>query len=441
MKKIVIILFIVVCGVHTLEAQKKWSLSECINYALDNNIDVKQKELTKQNAKIDLNTSKMERLPNLNASIGENFNFGRSQLSDGIYQSVNSNNTSFGVTSSMPIFTGFRIKHNIDSKKFSLMSSEADLQTTKENIELNITGLYLDALFKKEILKVYEDQLASNTLQVEKTKALVEAGKVARSQEYDILAQQAKDELNITTAKNDLDLSLLNLSQALNLESYDDFAIVEPSTATLDLITDNVLLPSPNNVYETALAIKPHVKVAEYDLESRKSNLGVAKAGYYPTLSLSGGYKTSYNSQGSDAFFNQLKNLRSEYISLSLSIPIFNRFQTRNQVRTAKLNIEAGELNVINTRQNLFKDIQQAYQQAKAAQSKYVSTKKALEAAQESYNYAVMRYDVGNFTAFELNDAQLKLLSSKSDLVQSKYDYIFKTKILDFYKGQQITLE
>ena len=440
MKKSILILFLIVWGIAGLQAQKNWSLTECINYALDNNIDVKQKELTKQNAKIDLNTSKMERLPDLNASVGQNFNFGRSQLSDGIYESVNSNNTSVGVTTSIPIFTGFRIKHNIDSKKYNLMSSEADLEKTKENIELNITGLYLDALFKKEILKVYEEQLVSTNLQVEKTKALVEAGKVARSQEYDILAQQAKDELNITMAKNDLDLSLLNLSQALNLETFEGFGVVEPSTTTLDMI-DNVLLPSPDAVYQTALAIKPHIKVAEYDLQSRKSNLGVAKSGYYPTLSLGGGYNTSYNSRGNDAFFSQMKNLRSEYISLSLNIPIFNRFQTRNQVRSAKLNIEAGELNLINTRQVLFKDIQQAYQQAKAAQSKFTSTKKALSAAEESYNYAVMRYDVGNFTVFELNDAQLKLLSSKSDLVQSKYDYIFKTKILDFYRGEEITLQ
>ena len=441
MKKFNVLLFLFVGSFLGIHAQKNWSLTECIKYALDNNIDVKQKELTKENAKIDLNSSKMERLPNLNATVGQNFNFGRSQLPSGVYESVNSSSTSFGADTNIPIFTGFKIKYNIESKKHSLMSSEADLEMTKENIELNITGLYLDALFKKEILKVYEEQLASTTLQLEKTKALVEAGKVARSQEYDILAQQAKDELNITMAQNDLDLSMLNLSQALNLETFEGFGVVEPSSSTLDMITDNVLLPTPETVYQTALAIKPHVKVAEYDLESKKSNLGVAKSGYFPTLNLRGGYNTEYNNQQKGAFFDQMKNLRREYVSLTLSIPIFDRFQTRNQVRVAKLNIESGELNVINTRQTLFKDIQKAYQQAKAAQSKFTSTKKALSAAEESYNYAVMRYDVGNFTVFELNDTQLKLLSSKSDLVQSKYDYIFKTKILDFYRGEKITLQ
>lgn len=440
MRALIVIVISIVC-LSPIKAQRSWTLRECIDYALENNIDVKQKVLTTKNAEIDLNTSKMERLPNLNASVGQNFNFGRSQLSDGIYQSVNSSSTSFGASTNIPIFTGFRIKHNIDSKKYSLKSSEADLEKTKENIELNITGLYLDVLFKKEILKVYQEQLESTNLQVEKTKTLVEAGKVPRSQEYDILAQQAKDELNITTAQNDLELSILNLTQALNLETDKDFAVVEPSATTLDLVAENTLLPQPAEIYSTALAIKPHIKVAEYDLQSRKSNLGVAKSGYYPTLSLNGGYNTSYNSKGNDGFGRQLKNLGSEYISLSLNIPIFNRFQVRNQVRAAKLNIESGELNLINTKQALYKEIQQAYQQAKSAQSRYISTEKSLSAAEESYKYAIMRYDVGNFTVFEFNDAQLKLLSSKSDLVQSKYDFIFKTKILDFYRGEEITIE
>lgn len=440
MKKSFIILFMLVAFGVSLQAQRKWKLRECINYAIENNIEIKQKELSSQNAAIELHSSKTERLPNLSANAGQDFYFGRSPLNNGGYEPVNSSTTSVGISSSVPIFTGFRIKHNIDVKKFNLMSAIADVEKTRDNLELNITALYLDALFKKEILKVYEEQLASTSQQLEKTKAMVKSGKVPKSQEYDILATQAKDELNITVAQNDLSLSLLNLSQALNLISEENFDIEIPSLKTNELVADEVMLLSPREIYVAALATKPHVKVAEYELQSKKSSLGVAKAAYYPTLSLSAGYSTSYNSQGKESFGQQFKNIGSENIRLNLSIPIFNRFYTRNQVRAARLNIESSELNLTSIQQALFKDIQQAYQQAMSAQSKYKSTDKALIAAQESYNYALIRYDVGQFTVFEFNDAQMKLFSSKSEMIQSKYDFIFKTKILDFYRGIEISI-
>lgn len=441
MKKYSIILLLLLAAIGSLSAQRQWTLRECINYAIENNIDIKQKVIRSQGAEIDLHSSKTERLPDLSATAGQDFNFGRSQLNDGIYQSINSSTTSFGVSTSMPVFTGFRIKHNIDVKKFDLMSAMADVEKAKDNLELNITALYLEVLFKKEILKVYEEQLLSTSQQLGKTVAMVASGKVPRSQEYDMLAQQAKDELNITVAKNDLDLSLLNLSQALNLISDENFDVVIPSFRKNKVEADEIMLMSPREIYIAALSTKPHVKVAEYDLQSKKSGVGVAKAAYFPSLSLSAGYSTSYNSKGGDSFTRQLKNFGREYIGLTLSVPIFNRFHTRNQVRSAKLNVEYSELNLESVKQALFKEIQQAYQQAISAQSKYKSTDKALMAAQEAYDYALLRYDVGQFTVFEFNDAQVKLYSSKSEMIQSKYDFIFKTKILDFYRGVEISID
>lgn len=438
-----------------LSAQEKWTLRQCIDYAVENNIEIKQQALQVEGAKIDLNTSKMSRLPDLNANIGSQFNFGTTTSpSTNITQSSNSFNANLGISSSVPIFTGFRIPNEIKSKELDLLASTANLSKAKENLELQITSLYLEVLFKKEILKVYAEQLSLTTKQLEKTKMLVEAGKIPRSQEYDMIAQEAKDALNMTNAQNDLDITLLNLSQALNLTEYTNFDIVEPEIGADQIEANKASIIPAGEIYNIALGIKPHVKAQEYSLESSKKQVKVAQSGYYPTLSLGGGYSTAYshlygqNGQANGesninlnpSFRNQLKNNSREYIGLTLNIPIFNRFQTRNNVRAAKLNIEDRQLALDNVKLALYKEIQQAYQSAVASRSKYTSTEKALVAAEEAYNYAEQRYELGKSSVFEFNEAQTKLLTSKSEQIQAKYDFIFRAKILDFYRGIEIDL-
>lgn len=460
MKKIISLLLTIALAVN-LSAQKEWTLRECIDYAIANNIEIKQQELQVEGAKIDLNTSKMSRLPNLNASSGANFNFGQSTIAGtNMYESANSFNTNFGVSTSMPIFTGFKIPNEVKAKEFSLLSATANLEKARENMELQVTSLYLEVLFKKEILKVYEEQLTLTTSQLEKTRAMVEAGKVPRSQEYDMISQQAKDELNVTTAKNDMILSLLNLSQALNLDEYESFDIEEPAIGKDQIDKNLKSLVSPREIYRIAIGVKPHVKVAEYNLEKDKKMLNVSKANYYPTLSLNAGFSTRYGKlygersvydeendtylkipYNNEGFGSQFKNNASEYIGVTLSIPIFNRFATRNSVRTAKLSISDSQLALDNVKLALFKEIQQAYQSATAAQAKYSSTEKSLIAAEEAYKYAQDRYELGKSSVYEFNEAQTKLLTSKSEQIQAKYDFLFRTKILDFYRGEQIDIQ
>lgn len=430
-------------SVFAVQAQK-WTLRECIDYAIENNIEIKQKALEVDNAEIDLSTSKNSRLPDLNASIGHTFNFGNAYSNVAKeYVSANNSGTSFDISSSTPIFTGFKIPNEIAAKKFDLLAATEGLKKVKDNMELTITSYYLDVLFKKEILKVYQEQADLTSKQVEKTNFMVEAGKVALSQLFDIKAQLAKDELNITNAKNDLDLSLLNLAQALNLEEYQRFDIVEPSIG--DVMADNISgIMLPNLIYNTAIQVKPHVKEAEYSVESSKKNLKVAQSGYYPTLNLGLGYGTrSQRVYGfdNDSFKNQLDNNSGEYISFTLSIPIFNRFQVRNKVRAAKLSIQNNELALDNVKLVLYKEIQQAYQSAVAAQAKHTSTTKALDAARESFKYAEERYGVGKSSVYEYSEAQTKLITSKSEQIQSKYDFLFRTKILDFYAGKPIEIK
>ncbi|MFV0328940.1 MAG: TolC family protein [Dysgonomonas sp.] len=421
----------------------KWTLRQCVDYAVENNIDLRQQLLKVKNAVIDLSTTKNSRLPDLTASVGQDFSFGRSTLGDNTSQSVNSTRTSFGVSSSTPIFTGFRIPNQTKADQLTLFSVTEGLKKAKENLELQVVSLYLDVLFKKEILKAYQEQVEYSYQQVERTKILFESGKIPASQLYDINAQLAKDELNVTMAVNDLDLSLLNLSQALNLPQTENFDIEEPNLG--DVIYNNIssVIP-PDQVYNLALGIKPHVKEAEYKLQSSEKLLKVAQSGYWPTLSLGLGYSTSYRTvsgQDTPSFGKQIKDYGSEYISLSLSIPIFNRFQTRNQVRSARLNIENETLALDNVKLALYKEIQQAYQSATAAQAKYSSTAKAYDAADESFKYAQERYEIGKSTVFEFNEAKTKLLTSRSEQIQAKYDFLFRSKILDFYQGKPIDIE
>lgn len=441
---------IILCGLLLLavgiQAQSKWTLRQCIDYAVENNIEIKQQALNVKNAEIDLSTNKNSRLPNLSGDVSQSFNFGRSQsVATGIYEDNTASSTSFGLSTSMPLFTGFRIPNQIKKSELDLKAATEGLNKAKNNMQLSVASYYLDVLFKKEILKVYEEQVQLTSTQVGRTEILVESGKVAQSQLYDIKAQLAKDELNVTTAKNALELSLLDLSQALNLRDTDGFDIAEPDLS--DIISDNLssILPV-EQVYQMSLGVKPHVKEAEYKLESSRKNLKVAQSGYWPTLSLGASYNNGFNhiyksNYNNESLSTQLNHNGREAIGLTLSIPIFDRFQTRNNVRSARLDIENQQYALESIKLALYKEIQQAYQSAIAAQSKFSSTEKAYLAANESFKYAQERYDIGKSTVFELNEAQTKLLSSKSDQIQAKYDFLFRAKILDFYSGKEIDIQ
>lgn len=442
-KKYIIILLLFVPSIMA-KAQEKWSLRKCIDYAVENNIDIKQQDLKLESAEIDLSTSKNSRLPNLNGSASHNFNFGNSTSSaTNGYISGNKSNTSFSIGSDMPLFTGFKIPNEIAAKQFDLKAATEGLQRAKDDLSILIASYYLDVLFKKEILKVYEEQAQLTSSQVEQTAILVESGKVAQSQLYDIKSQLATAELNIVTAKNSLDLSLLTLAQALNLAEYNDFDVEEP-------VVDNVMQENlssiipPDQIYNRALQIRPQIKEAEYNIESSKKTLKVAQSGYYPTLSLNLGYGTSsqriYGMDNMD-FKDQLRDFGNKYIGFSLSVPIFNRFQVRNQVRSARVNIRNAELAMDNAKMSLYKEIQQAYQNAIGAQAKFVATEKSVEASSESYKYAQEKYKVGKSSVYELNEAETKLIGSRSDQIQAKYDFLFRSKILDFYAGKEIELK
>lgn len=431
----------------SLQAQhnKTWTLRECIDHAIANNIDIQSKKIQEETKEIDVNTAKSSRLPDLNAGMGQSFGFGWSETQRGESVQQNSSLSNFSIQSSMPLFTGFKISNEIEARKLDLKAATENLNKAKDNMQLNVTSSFLDVLFNKEIRGISERQVELTNKQAERTQLLVDAGKVPQSQLFDIKAQLAKDELTLTQSLNNEKLSRILLAQHLELEkSADTFDIQSPDTENIFDMMIGSLLP-PDQIYNNAVSFKPQVKEQEYLLESSKKNLKVAESGYWPKLSLSASYGTGYyhyyvDDYANKSFADQLKDNGKTNIGLSLSIPLFNRFETVNQVKTSRLEIKSRELALESIKKDLYKEIQQAYYNAVAAQSKYTSAEKAVEATEESFRYAEEKYAAGKSTVFEYNEVKTKLLQSLSERTQAKYDFIFRVKILDFYNGVQIDL-
>jgi len=442
-KNLLVLTFL--CACTLLSAQNKpWSLEDCIRYALEHNISIKQLVVQKNSAEVDLNTAQMSRLPNLNASGGQNWNFGRTQIQSGMYENRSQSNTNLSIGSSIPLFTGFRIPNEIARNKLELEASVQNLEKAKEDLALNVASLFLQVLFTKELLKINQEQLALSQTQIERTNALVEAGKVPLSQLYDIEAQVANDKVSVVQAENNLRLALLDLAQSLELQQVEDFDVITPIFG--DVVTEYMSsVQLPQTVFNNAIQIKPVIKVQELRVQSAEKTLAIAKSGYFPTVSMNMGLGTNYFYLYNKDFFNnsfssQMKNNMGESIGLSLNIPIFNRFSVRNQVRNAQFNIENQQLALENAKKTLYKEIETAYLNALAAQEKFKASQQAIKSTSESFFYAKERYETGKSTVFEFNDARTRLIRSQSEEIQAKYDYIFRTKILDFYNGIPIKL-
>lgn len=435
-----------ICMSAGAQAPKQWTLEECIRYAIEHNIDLKQIQQEQQSREVDLNTSKYSWLPDLNAGVNQNLGFGRSQSKDAVIVDRNSANTSASIQLNMPIFDGLKIPNDIASRKLDLKAAVETLNKAKEDLSINVASYFVKVLFNKEMLKIAELQVALSNEQVVKTDALVKAGKVPLSQLYDIKAQLAKDEVTLTEAKNDVKLSMLDLTQSLELErDGENFDVLVPETEDAVGSYMSSIIP-PDQVFDHAITYKPQIKEQEFLLESQKKALKIAQAGYYPKLNFNAGYSNGYYHYFGEgdytnmSFGNQLKNNGQKSLGLSLSIPLFNRFQVRNSVRTARIAISNRELVMENTKKTLYKEIQQAYYNATAAQDKYISSDKSVEANKLAFSYAEERYNAGKSTVFEFSEAKTKYTQSLSEQTQSKYNFIFSAKILDFYNGIPITL-
>lgn len=453
-------LFLIVTGLLLSQGpsnaqQKVWTLDECVYYAIDNNIQIKQQVVQTKYQKNSLELSKYRLLPTVSGSASQNYSWGRS-LDQTTYrytedQRVLSNN--FYIGGSMNIFNGLQNYNTIKKYEYELLAGEQDLQNIKENIALTVALNYLQILLNKELVTATGDQLQITLQQIEKTRKLVDAGSAARGNLLQIESQAAQEEVQLINVKNQLDISYLDITQLLELKSPEGFEVVVPDI-TVD--TNAVVTETVDDIFAIAQGSRPNVKSSELLLSAREYDLKVARGGRSPRISMSHSYSTGYSDVRqktvldpitglpalSDYPFNeQFKDNRSLGLGFTLSIPILNGWQVNKNIANSKLNLENSQYNLDGTKKQLYKNIQQAYADAVAALKKFTASKKAVTSMEESFRYTEQKFNVGLVTPVDYNVAKSQLLKAKSELAQSKYEYIFKTKVLDFYRGIPLSLD
>jgi outer membrane protein len=459
MKKFLILIFSGLFLSHgqIFSQQKVWTLDECIYYAIDNNIQIKQQVVQTKYQKNSLDLSKYRLLPTLSGSASQNASWGRS-LDETTYkytedQRVLSNN--FYIGGSMNIFNGLQNYNTIKKYEYELLAGEQDLQNIKENIALTVALNYLQILLNKELVAATSDQLKITLQQIEKTKKLVEAGSSARGNLLQIESQAAQEEVQLINVKNQLDISYLDISQLLELKTPLGFEVVVPQ---IGVDTNAVVVETVDEIFAIAQGTRPNVKSSELMLSAREYDLKVAKGGRSPRISMSHSYTTGYSdvrqkiflldpndptsiSYGDYPFNEQFKDNRNLALGFTLSIPILNGWQVNKNIANSKLSIENSQYALDGTKKQLYKNIQQAFADAVAALKKFTASNKAVTSMQESFRYTEQKFNVGLVTPVDYNTAKSQLLKAQSELAQSKYEYIFKTKVLDFYRGIPLSLD
>ncbi|MBP5713199.1 MAG: TolC family protein [Prevotella sp.] len=425
-----------------LSAQPRlWSLRECCDYAVANNISIKQQENACRQQEIQLSTSKNSRLPDVSGSMGQNFSFGRGLTADNTYTNTNTSSTSFSLGASVPLFTGFQIPNQIKLNQLNLEAATADLEKAKNDIRMQVAQAYVQILYDMEIADVARRQIAIDSAQVARLQAFVDNGKASEAELSQQKATLANSHLTATQADNNTRLAILSLTQLLELPSPEGFSIVRPDISKITGFTEISGL-TPDQIYADALGVKPEILSQQLKLKGTEHNIKIAQAGYYPTLSLSGGLSTNYYTTSgfkSDGFGTQLKNNFSQYIGLNLNVPIFNRFQTRNSIRMAKIEQQNQQLQLDNTKKSLYKEIQQVYYNALNAQAKEGASQQAVATANDAFHLTQAKYENGKATITEFNESKNNYLKSESDLVQARYENLYQQALIEFYRGKDLT--
>lgn len=441
MKKIILLVLLFGISIN-LSAQKKiWSLEECVNYAIANNLSVKKSEIAVDLRVEDINIAKGNMLPTLGASASESFSFGSSIDNGNVRISGNRNSTSFGVSSSITLFNGYRNLNTLKQAKLGHEASVLDLEKMKNDISLNVVNYYLNALYNKESIKVAKEQLEISKLLLEKTKKLIESGSKSRSELYDSEASVANDEEKLVSAQNSLDLSILSLAQLLQV-SHRDFDIKE---VNLKLSSPNLSLNNTDLIFEKAVAEKPEIKSAELEVQNSNLGIDVAKSSFYPSVSFGYGFSTFYGHTdglpNQMSFLDQFGENKSHNINLSLNIPIFNGFKTKSSVSKSVLNSKISSYNLDSEKLRLRESIERAYVDAKAALNQYYASEKSVLAQQEFFKNSQERYNLGIITSFDFEQVRSALVLAQSNFINAKYNFVFKSKLLEFYYGIPIVLE
>lgn len=434
---------VLITGTGKIQAQNTWSLQKCIDYALENNIQIKQQSLNTDYYQNQVSQAKSNRLPNLNAQFSQDNSFGRSLTYDNTYKNVNSRSLSGGLATNVTIFNGFTLSNEIKRQELDLQATMQDLQKAKDDMMLNIARSYLEILFAEELVLISEAQIEVTKQQINRTQHLVDAGSLAQGALLEIQAQLAREELQLVNDQNSVQLTYLTLYQLLELPIAQSFKIEKP---VLPEIKANMSMANALDVFDNAMNARPEIKAAQLRVKSAEMQLEIAKGNRYPELSFGANYYNLYNNKYTDftgnkiEFGDQLKNNARSSAGFTLGIPIFNRFQVKNAIANSNLQIYDYKYRLQSASNVLRRDIEQAYTNALAALNRYISSEKAVESMEEAFRYVEEKYNVGMVNSVEYNQSKNQLTVAQSQLLQSRYEYIFRTKILDFYNGTPIEL-
>lgn len=422
-------------------SQKKWTLLECVNYALENNITVRQGENTLLINEQDIRSAKGNFLPSVSANAGHSLSLGNAELFTGQFVDRTSNSTNIGVRVNQTVFNGYRNTYLYKQAQLNKETSELELNRIKDDISLFVANAYLNVLFNRENLETAVAQYNFSLKQLDQVKDLVEAGVQPRANIFDTEATLAVDEQNVTIAQNNYTLSLLSLSQLLQIpfEGF-DVEIIEVDSPSEALLYKDIT-PILNYAFEN----RNEIKVAQKNIENSQLNTQISKSGFYPTVSA--GYSLSTNAfytnltDDEDTFFNQLNDQKSHGFNINVNIPIFSRFQNKTNVARSKIREESSKLDLEQRKLDLESNVQRAFTDAQAAFKAYEASKKSLASQELAFNNSEERYNIGAMNSFELEQARFRLINAQSSLINAKYDFVFKTKVLDFYLGKTIKLD
>ncbi|MEE4177089.1 MAG: TolC family protein [Bacteroides sp.] len=454
-----------------VNGQDPWSLKDCVDHALKNNIQIKQQKLSVEIAEENLLQTRANQLPSINANASHGYNFGRTIdpfTNEFATETVRSNN--FSLSTGLNLFSGLQVRNTIAQNRHELEASRFDVEKIENDISLAVASAYLQILFARELVEVTASNLEVSRQQVDHTRRLVEAGTLARGSLYTIEAQAASEELQLVNAENQLDIAYLNLAQLLDLEDYSNFEIEVPE---IEIETFGETEHSPLQIYTTAVNSQPEVRSAELRVASAERGVKIAQGGRSPMLSFRGNYGTGYSgasreitdvmigepqqigeTEGGEPVFapsldyltqikpfgDQLEDNLNRSLAFVLTIPIFNNFQTKASISRSRIALENANLNQQLVRVQFFKNVQQAHADAQAALKRYTATIKNVQALEEAFRYTEQRFSLGMVNSLEYNDAKNRLSAAQSDLLQSKYEYVFRTKVLDFYLGVPLSL-
>jgi len=413
-----------------------WTLEECINYALEKNIQVRKSELANQRYLTYAGQAKAQRFPAVNASVSHNFNWSKSNVS-GENGLNGTNGSNISVSSGVTVFNGSKITNQILQADLDVQSGIYSLETTKESISLTILDSYLQVLYAEEQVNNSKKQIESTSSQVDLAKERLAMQLISQADYAQIKSQLASEKLNLANAENQLAMAKVSLEQLMELPVSDDFRIAHPGFG--EDINKN-LIPDVGSIYETALSLKPQIKNAAVSKEIASLDEKIAKAGFYPVLSASAGIGTNYSSIGSDPYFNQINNGISPSLGLSLSIPVFQKNQVKTSVAIARIGYNDAELSEINAKNELRKSIEQACLDVTSAQIKYEASLENFRATTESAALSDEKFRQGMINSVDYLVSKTNLIVAESELLQSKFNLIISYKVLDFYKGIPLTL-